>query len=329
MRFIKYIVIHCSAGYGNVASIKRFWKEVLGWKEVGYHFFIYQDGTIERLLNISKISNGVKGYNSSSVHISYQGGVDPKNVNQAVDTRTDAQKLAIIEVIKEVLEELKKTQDASDIKILGHRDFSPDKNGNGVIESWERIKECPSFNAIPEYAWLLGVKAFSSKTLLSLLLPFLMVFFLSCGTKKKVTEQSSSFNLSQIETTALNGIINEETLVYGGFLQGAIPIGVLSNDGDSVVIESENSSLKLKNQNGQLHYDATAKPKQATNTTSNLNFQNQKSANVSGDDNSSKSNTRTGFQAPLWLWIVSGCILAVGLFILYKKSINLIKNFLK
>ena len=35
--------------------------------------------------------------------------------------------------------------------ILGHRDFSNDKDGSGVIESWERIKECPCFDAIPEY----------------------------------------------------------------------------------------------------------------------------------------------------------------------------------
>ena len=36
-------------------------------------------------------------------------------------------------------------------KVQGHRDYSPDKNGNGIIERFEWIKDCPCFNAIPEY----------------------------------------------------------------------------------------------------------------------------------------------------------------------------------
>jgi hypothetical protein len=36
-------------------------------------------------------------------------------------------------------------------KIQGHRDFSPDRNGNGTIEPEEWIKACPSFDAKTEY----------------------------------------------------------------------------------------------------------------------------------------------------------------------------------
>ena len=36
-------------------------------------------------------------------------------------------------------------------RVVGHRDLSPDLNGNGVIEKFERIKECPCFDAIPEF----------------------------------------------------------------------------------------------------------------------------------------------------------------------------------
>ncbi len=35
-----------------------------------------------------------------------------------------------------------------DLGYVGHRDFSIDKNKNGVIESFERNKECPSFDII-------------------------------------------------------------------------------------------------------------------------------------------------------------------------------------
>ena len=38
-----------------------------------------------------------------------------------------------------------------DAEILGHRDISPDANGNGIVDSWERIKECPCFDAKVEY----------------------------------------------------------------------------------------------------------------------------------------------------------------------------------
>ena len=31
------------------------------------------------------------------------------------------------------------------------RDLSPDRNHNGVVDPWERIKECPCFDAMTEY----------------------------------------------------------------------------------------------------------------------------------------------------------------------------------
>lgn len=154
MRKIDYIVIHCSAGFGDVESVKKYWKS-LGWNQVGYHFFIDVDGTIHILAPLKLITNGVKNYNTRSVHICYQGGI--KKVGDkyiAEDTRTPEQKESILRCIKLIYAELENHQAVSHIQIKGHRDFSPDKNGNGVIESWERIKECPSFDAIPEYEWI-------------------------------------------------------------------------------------------------------------------------------------------------------------------------------
>lgn len=152
MRNIKYIVIHCSAGFGDLASVKKFWKEVLGWENVGYHRFIDTTGKVFALAGLEKITNGVAGFNTNSVHICYQGGIEKvEGKIRSKDTRTVAQKKAIVDTIAGVLDELRKVQRVDGITILGHRDFSPDKNGNGVIESWERIKDCPCFDAIPEY----------------------------------------------------------------------------------------------------------------------------------------------------------------------------------
>lgn len=153
-RFISHLVIHCTAGHGDLESVLRFWKKTLGWRHPGYHFFIDYDGTVHQLAPINNVTNGVKGYNSHSVHISYRGGVRKDNNKIAEDTRTPEQKAAILDTIRKVLEELKPHQDITGIKILGHRDFSPDQDGNGVISAWERIKECPCYDCIPEYEWI-------------------------------------------------------------------------------------------------------------------------------------------------------------------------------
>ena len=154
MRIIKRIFIHCSAGFGDVESIKRHWKSI-GWKSVGYHRIIAEDGEVFQLAPYEQMTNGVKGYNSTSIHICYIGGVDKANVLKAKDSRTEAQKEGLICEIENALLYLKQFQGIEDVQILGHRDISEDKNLNGKIDSWERIKECPSFDAIPEYAYLI------------------------------------------------------------------------------------------------------------------------------------------------------------------------------
>jgi len=154
MRLIKRIFIHCSAGFGNVESIKRHWKSI-GWKSVGYHRIIAEDSEVFQLAPYEQMTNGVKGYNSTSIHICYIGGVDRANVKKAKDSRTEAQKEALICEIENALLYLKAFQSIEDVQILGHRDISEDKNLNGKVDSWERIKECPSFDAIPEYLHLI------------------------------------------------------------------------------------------------------------------------------------------------------------------------------
>ncbi len=153
---IKYIAIHCSAGFGKKESIEAFWK-TKGWKSPGYHRLIDTDGAIHKLLDFSKTSNGVLGFNDETINICYIGGVEnigttKKPIWKAKDTRTEAQKTALKECIKEAQDWLQKHKNTNKIIIQGHRDFSPDLNKNGIIESWERIKECPSFDPKKEYS---------------------------------------------------------------------------------------------------------------------------------------------------------------------------------
>ena len=141
MREIKHIVVHCTAGPQDqkTTDIKAYWARVLGWKSYGYHYLINADGTIEYITPIENPSNGVAGHNKNSIHICYKGGQGGK------DTRTDKQKETLTKLITAIK---KKFPQAI---ICGHRDFSPDKNGDGKITPDEFIKLCPCFDAKYEY----------------------------------------------------------------------------------------------------------------------------------------------------------------------------------
>lgn len=136
-RDIQYIVIHCTATpqTATVESIKRHWRETLGWKSPGYHRLIDKDGKVYELSHFNYPTNGVKGFNSKSIHISYIGGVDDKN--KPLDNRTDLQKASILNCIFEAVKYAGKK-----VIIQGHKDF-PNVN-----------KACPSFEAKNEYSWI-------------------------------------------------------------------------------------------------------------------------------------------------------------------------------
>ena len=124
MRDIRYIVLHCTATSldAKVDSILRYWKERLKWKSVGYHYIIDKNGVITQLAKHKEITNGVRGYNSVSLHISTIGGKD-------IDDRTKEQKEAQRVLIKALHNKYPKSI------IQGHRDFK------GVSKS------CPRYDA--------------------------------------------------------------------------------------------------------------------------------------------------------------------------------------
>lgn len=168
MRKILNHFIHCTAGFSGIPDIERFWSNTLKWKGKGYNYIIETNGTIWWLVNgkyqkeydestWETIVNGVQGFNNVSVSGAYIGGVERVgNVWKAKDTRTDEQKAGFLIAIGHWVEWMKsQKQDLSACIIAGHRDASKDSNGNNLIEPWERIKECPSFDAIKEYQWIL------------------------------------------------------------------------------------------------------------------------------------------------------------------------------
>jgi N-acetylmuramoyl-L-alanine amidase len=139
-RRINSIIVHCSATPEGrdytVEQIKKDHKEQ-GWSDIGYHYVIYRDGSIHEGRNVDIIGAHCEGHNSNSIGVCYIGGLENKpNVEykklKAKDTRTEAQKRALIEL----LSKLKKYY--PEAKIYGHHDFN-------------KGKDCPSFDAKNEY----------------------------------------------------------------------------------------------------------------------------------------------------------------------------------
>ena len=128
MRKIELIVVHCSAtreGTDVTIDDIRQWHRKRGFRDVGYHFVVYRDGTVAKGRPLEQVGAHVKGYNRHSVGICYIGGLSA--IGEIKDTRTDAQKVALRELLKDLKRRYPKA------RICGHRDLSPDRNGDGIF----------------------------------------------------------------------------------------------------------------------------------------------------------------------------------------------------
>lgn len=145
-RQIDGIVIHCTATRPGqdltVEDVRRMHK-AQGWSDIGYHYLIRLDGRIETGRDVDIIGAHVSGHNAHTIGVCYVGGLDA--TGKPYDTRTYNQKQSLLNLLKMLRAAYPKAT------IKGHRDYSPDTNGNGSIEPSEWIKACPCFSAIPEY----------------------------------------------------------------------------------------------------------------------------------------------------------------------------------
>lgn len=131
-RKIDRIIIHCSAtkpGQKCNAKIIGRWHREKGYKSIGYHYVILEDGTVEKGRPESEMGAHCVGYNSSSIGICYVGGLDKKGL--PFDTRTAKQKEALRDLVngicvRHVIKD-----------IAGHNEFAN--------------KSCPCFNVKKEF----------------------------------------------------------------------------------------------------------------------------------------------------------------------------------
>jgi N-acetylmuramoyl-L-alanine amidase len=161
-RHINLIVLHCSATpsgkaigplpaavvdrwHGerkppfmrNAAARQRFNPQLAS---IGYHFVIGLDGTVYTGRHPDEVGAHVAGHNANSLGICMVGGAE----REARFTRPQWGSLvALVTALKKLC--------PPTTAVVGHRDLSPDTDGNGRVDPGEWLKTCPGFAVA---AWL-------------------------------------------------------------------------------------------------------------------------------------------------------------------------------
>ncbi len=134
---VEKLIVHCSATregqHITVDTIRDWHVNERKWRDVGYHYIVYLDGSIHKGRKDNVPGAHCRQYNKSSLGICYIGGVESDGKTPK-DTRTEAQK----ESLEALLLTLKATH--TDSIVHGHRDFAN--------------KACPSFDATEEYCYI-------------------------------------------------------------------------------------------------------------------------------------------------------------------------------
>lgn len=127
MRELKEIILHCTAtkeGQDYSVEQVRRWHLDRGFNDIGYHFLIRLDGTVEAGRPLETVGAHCKGHNANSIGIAYVGGLD-KN-GRPKDTRTLPQK----EAMRRLVYDLK--QYFPRLEVHAHNEYS--------------TKSCPCFS---------------------------------------------------------------------------------------------------------------------------------------------------------------------------------------
>ena len=145
---IKYIVVHCSAARSTttqtLADIDAMHRKK-GWSQCGYHYVVGRNGFIERGRPERIIGAHVFGYNKVSLGVCLVGGLDADGkILEGFDEAFTPEQRKSLTIL---LNDLQRRY--PDAEILGHRDLSPDIDGDGIVEKWEWLKNCPCFDVRP------------------------------------------------------------------------------------------------------------------------------------------------------------------------------------
>ena len=140
---MKWITVHCSASTPNDNyDMRRLYEDHVignGWSDVGYHFLITRDGVVHEGRPVKRTGAHVRNHNRGNIGICLAGGVD--KYGRPEFNFTPEQMGSLRDLIINLIGIYGVPSPP-----MGHRDWSPDLNGDGIIQANERIKECPCFD---------------------------------------------------------------------------------------------------------------------------------------------------------------------------------------
>lgn len=135
MRKLNEIIIHCSATEEGrdftVEDIRRWHVQGNGWRDIGYHFVIYRDGTIHIGRPLEQVGAHTSGHNAHSIGICYVGGVAADR-KTPMDTRTPQQREALVTLVRI----LKQAYGIS--KVSGHREYANKACPSFDVQKWRK-----------------------------------------------------------------------------------------------------------------------------------------------------------------------------------------------
>lgn len=135
MRDITRIILHCTAtpeGRDVSADTIRDWHLARGWSDIGYHYVVRLDGSIERGRDLDVVGAHVRGHNKDSIGLVYVGGTDADG--NPKDTITDAQIFGVYKLVVSLRNLF------GPLTLHGHNEFSS--------------KACPSFDVSEKLPYL-------------------------------------------------------------------------------------------------------------------------------------------------------------------------------
>lgn len=136
MRRIEQVIVHCTATRASrlvhVSEVIE-WHKARGWRTIGYHNLIHQDGRVSAGRPYAQAGAHAVGHNARSLGFCYVGGLDDDGAPE--DTRTLAQRIALRAVILDACREYPIRS------VIGH--------------SCVGFTLCPGFDARLEYADLI------------------------------------------------------------------------------------------------------------------------------------------------------------------------------
>lgn len=162
MRPIDLVVLHCSAtpnGRRTVVEDIDAWHYQRGFRRtldarrrqnfnlaaIGYHFLIYLNGAVATGRHLDEVGAHVVGNNRTSIGICLVG-TDQFTAAQWASLARNIEGLAKLYGRVLVPYAPGRRREPGELYLCGHRDLSPDRDNDGLVEPWEWLKSCPGFD---------------------------------------------------------------------------------------------------------------------------------------------------------------------------------------